>query len=195
MTCIVGVEHEGNVFIGGDSAGTNERLDLFVRADEKVFSKDNMIFGFSGSFRMGQLLRYSFFPPPQAIGEDDMAYLCGPWVSSLIECLTNSGCATIKDNEIGVDGDFLIGFNGHIYNVQPDFQISSIVGPYDACGCARNYALGVMSVLDDVDTIGPEEKIIVALESAEKFSAAVRGPFVVKQLSIDEVDFAFTEVG
>ena len=36
MTCIVGLVHEGVVYIGGDSAGVGG-MSLTVRADEKVF--------------------------------------------------------------------------------------------------------------------------------------------------------------
>jgi len=193
MTCIVGIEHKGNVFIGGDSAGTNARMDLFTRADEKVFSNGSMIFGFCGSYRMGQLLQYSFNPPAQSVAEDDFAYLCGPWMSSLIECLKSNGCATVKDNEIAVGGDFLLGFNGVIYQIHEDFQVARRVEPYNACGCASDYAMGAMSLLIDEEGIPPEEKIIMVLEIAEKFSAGVRGPFVIKQLSENEIDFMFTE--
>ena len=192
MTCIVGLVHEGSVFIGGDSAGVNERLDVFVRADEKVFTKGSMVLGFSGSFRMGQLLRYSFNPPDQTIGEDDFAYLCGPWVGSLSECMKVNGCATIKDNEIGFNGDFLLGFNGALYRIHEDFQVAKRTEPYNSCGCASDYAIGAMSMLIDTD-LEPEEKIIMALEVAERFSAGVKGPFVIKQLSENEIDFTFTE--
>jgi len=183
MTCIVGLVHEGDVYIGGDSAGVNNLLDMYVRADEKVFSKGNMVFGFCGSFRMGQLLRYSFSPPDQTIGEGDFAYLCGTWMSALIECLKNNGCATIKDNEICVGGDFLLGFNSSLYLIQGDFQVAMRVEPYNACGSASDYAMGVMSVLVDVEDISPEGKITMALETAERFSAGVKGPFVITKLS------------
>jgi len=62
MTCIVGLVENGKVYIGGDSAGV-AGLDITTRKDEKVFQKENMIFGFTSSFRMGQILRYSFKNP------------------------------------------------------------------------------------------------------------------------------------
>ena len=58
MTCIVGLVHEGVVYIGGDSAGVGG-MSLTVRADEKVFQNGEFLMGFTTSFRMGQLLRYS----------------------------------------------------------------------------------------------------------------------------------------
>ena len=52
MTCIVGLVENGKVYIGGDSAGV-AGLDVRMRSDEKVFTKGNMIFGYTSSFRMG----------------------------------------------------------------------------------------------------------------------------------------------
>jgi hypothetical protein len=62
MTAIVGLVHKESVTIGGDSAGVSG-LSLSVRADAKVFRKGRYLFGFTTSYRMGQLIRYSLQPP------------------------------------------------------------------------------------------------------------------------------------
>ena len=64
MTCIVGYldKKTKKVTIGGDSAGV-AGLDITIRKDEKVFKVDNFIIGCTSSFRMIQLLRFSFKPP------------------------------------------------------------------------------------------------------------------------------------
>ena len=64
MTVIVGLQHNGAVYIGGDSAGI-AGYDLMIRHDEKVFVNQQFIMGYTTSFRMGQILRYSFKPPVQ----------------------------------------------------------------------------------------------------------------------------------
>ena len=74
MTCIVGLVHEGVVYIGGDSAGV-AGLSLTVRADEKVFQNGEFLMGFTTSFRMGQLLRYSLKPPCSYPDDDINQYM------------------------------------------------------------------------------------------------------------------------
>ena len=186
MTCIVGLVHDGDVFIGGDSAGSNDAFDMMIRADEKVFKKDGMVFGFTSSFRMGQILRYSFIPPSQAVGQGDYEYLCGPWIDSLIDCLKEKGYASVANNNV-TGGTFLVGFNGSLYRIDDDFQVGMRVDHYDSVGCGGRYAIGAMSMLID-DDISPEEKINKALAVAARFSAGVRGPFVVKKLSAGQGD-------
>ena len=178
-TCIVGLESDGNVYIGGDSAGV-AGYARSVRVDEKVFIKGRMIFGFTSSFRMGQILRYSFNPPAQTITQGDYEYLCGSWVDALVTCLKDKGYAKVNNNEVS-GGTFLLGFNGALYRVEGDFQVGRRVEPYDACGCADQLALGALAVLEGKH-IGPEEKVRRALEIAERFSAGVKGPFVIEKL-------------
>ncbi len=54
MTCIAAVAHEGNVWMGADSAGVSG-LALAVRRDPKIYRVGDFLFGFTSSFRMGQL--------------------------------------------------------------------------------------------------------------------------------------------
>ena len=68
MTCIVAVTDGQTVVIGGDSAGAAGQ-ELRIRADPKVFLVGSFAIGFTTSFRMGQILRYSAHlpePPPES---------------------------------------------------------------------------------------------------------------------------------
>jgi len=60
MTCIVGLidKESKKIYMGGDSAGV-ANYSLSVRKDPKVFKRYGFIFGFTSSFRMGQLLMCS----------------------------------------------------------------------------------------------------------------------------------------
>lgn len=178
MTCIVGLEHDnGMVSIGGDSAGVNGRLDIRIRTDEKVFINGPMIFGFTSSFRMGQLLRYSLTIPEQLGSEkDDYKYMCTQFIDAVRKCLKDGGYASIKNNE-EIGGFFLVGYRGKLYNVANDFQVGRSIGTFDATGCGESYALGAMAGGD----IGlpAKERIERALEIASKFSAGVAPPFFV----------------
>ena len=57
MTCIIGyIDRENKkILISGDSAGVNKYM-LYHRKDSKIFIREPFIMGFTGSFRMGQLL-------------------------------------------------------------------------------------------------------------------------------------------
>lgn len=188
MTCIVGFTDGKNVWIGGDSAGVAGQ-NLMVRSDEKVFKNGPMVFGFTSSFRMGQLLRYALKIPDHDPRKDDYAYMCTDFVDAVIACMKTGGYARIESNEI-MGGCFLVGYKGKLYQVESDFQVGARADMYNACGCGQSYALGVMrSMCSRADNItDPERMIIEALETAAYFSSSVVGPFhIVNTLNTTEV--------
>ena len=177
MTCIVGLVHDNKVYIGGDSAGV-AGYDITLRRDEKVFKNGKMVFGFTTSFRMGQLLRYSLKIPAHRAGVDDFKYLCTTFMDSVMKCFKEKGFAKVKNNE-EEGGTFLLGYKGKLYQVCGNFQVGQSFLPYDSVGCGYAYALGTMRALTEVENMTPEEKIIAALECAEHFSAGVKSPFKI----------------
>lgn len=175
MTCIVGLVDGGKVYIGGDSAGVSG-FNYRIREDQKVFVNGNMIFGFTSSFRMGQLLQYSLKIPDHDPRQDDFKYLCTSFIDSVIDCFKTKGYARIESNEI-YGGIFLLGYKGHLYEIESDFQVCEVKRPFSSVGCGMYYALGALEVLYESTALTAEDKIIKTLTVAESYSAGVKGPF------------------
>lgn len=174
MTCIVGYKTKNNVFIGGDSAGVSGR-DIIIRADEKIFKKEEFIFGFTSSFRMGQILRYNFTPPKRKENISDDEYLYNDFIGEVIKVFKKNGYAKVDSNQVE-GGVFLFGYKNELYYVGSDFQIGKSTKDYNSVGCGDKYALGCFYALED-EKLPIEAKIKKALETAEEFSTAVRRPF------------------
>lgn len=175
MTCIVGLVHEGDVYIGGDSAGI-AGLSLSIRSDEKVFGNGPFIMGFTTSFRMGQLLRYKFAPPAQTVHQDDMEYMVTSFIDACRQCFSGNG---FGDKEATHGGNFLVGYKGKLYNIEGDHQVGLPKAPFDAVGCGSDLALGAMYATEGLN---PEERIRLALSAASCFSAGVSPPFTILKL-------------
>jgi ATP-dependent protease HslVU (ClpYQ) peptidase subunit len=173
MTAIVGLADAGAVYIGGDSAGVSG-LSLTVRADAKVFRKGRYLFGFTTSFRMGQLIRYSLKLPKPA-GDLD-AFMATAFVDALRKCLKAGGWAT-KDNEREEGGTFLVGVQRQLFAVYDDYQVAKAADGFAAVGCGDQVALGALFATAGTG-LSPRRRVKSALAAAERFSAGVRGPFV-----------------
>lgn len=171
MTCIVGIADSGKVHIGGDSAGV-DGYHRTIRADEKVFVNGSMAFGFTSSFRMGQLLRYRLTVPKQH-DEELMSYMCGTFIDAVRQTLKDGGWLTTNSGE-DHGGTFLVGYAGHLYRVDSDFQVGESVDRFDAIGCGSEYALGAMHAAVDAGMGSP---LAVGLEAAARYSIGVAAPF------------------
>jgi ATP-dependent protease HslVU (ClpYQ) peptidase subunit len=175
MTCIVGLVHDGDVYIGGDSAGV-AGLSISIRADEKVFGNGPFIMGFTTSFRMGQLLRYKLSPPAQTVHQSDMEYMVTSFIDSCRQCFAGNG---FGDKDATMGGNFLVGYKGKLYNIEGDYQVGVPKSPFDAVGCGSDLALGAMYATEGLK---PEERINAALAAASTFSAGVAPPFIILKL-------------
>lgn len=177
MTCIVGFVEGDKVWIGGDSAGV-AGWDLTVRADQKVFRNDDMLFGFTSSFRMGQLLRYALKVPIRDPKTDVYQYMVTTFVDAVRECLKSHGWAE-KHSEQEKGGTFLVGYAGLLFAVESDYQVAEAASGYAACGCGDSYALGALYATAH---LSGKKRMEMALRAAESHSAGVRGPFCFEAL-------------
>lgn len=200
MTAIVGLEHKGKVYIGGDSCGSDGNFTT-VRADQKVFTRkvpdysghlDHTItMGFTTSFRMGQLLHYALKIPylPKTTEQLDH-WMATDFVNAVRTCLGDGGYRK-KDSEREEGGTFLVGVMGHLYAVHDDFQIARSVDGYQAVGSGANLALGSLYTTGPQPAAKnppsrctefadrPEDRVRVALQAAARFAAGVQAPFLV----------------
>ncbi len=179
MTCIVGLIHKNNIYMGADSAGVSEN-GLELRKDSKIFHNGEFLIGFTTSFRMGQLLRYKFTPPE--ISEIPLEkYMVTSFVDALRVCFKNSGY-TKKSEDCEAGGTFLIGVRGRLFLISDDFQIGESINDYNACGCGGDIAKGALFALQNNPLLSSEEKITMALFAAERHCTGVRGPFNIEKL-------------
>lgn len=189
MTCIVGYADGKDVWIGGDSAGV-AGLDLTIRSDSKVFTRTGkvlnddvlttyeMIFGFTSSFRMGQIIRYDMELPntlPPKDSEECEAWMVREFIPKLRKALKDGGYSSISNNEEN-GGTFLVGVNGTLFSIQGDFQVGRNQVQFGSVGCGANFALGAMTVLDWEH---PGLTLLSALEAATRWSAGVSGPYTI----------------
>lgn len=172
MTAIVGLVHNGEVHIGGDSAGVGG-YRLTVRADMKVFRNGPYLFGFTTSFRMGQLIRWSLSAPEP--DGDLERFMCTTFIDAVRECLKAGGFAK-KNLEQEEGGTFLVGVAGRLFTVHSDYQVGEAADGYAAVGCGDELALGALFATEQTQ-LSPQERLELALEAAERFSAGVRAPF------------------
>lgn len=167
MSCVVGINDNGTIYMGADSAATNE-LELRSFGD-KIFQNRSVMIGFCGFIRPGQTLSPGQWTPPKAIEE---------FPDSLREIFDRKGCLRIVEGIELTDCEFMFGYKKKLFEIGADFHISFPKENYSAIGSGKYYALGSLYETSKTE-MSPEDRIIEALECASYFSPTVRGPFTV----------------
>jgi ATP-dependent protease HslVU (ClpYQ) peptidase subunit len=190
VTCIVAIEHHGDIYVGGDSAAIDDvTSEIRTRSDEKVFIKScfelhsqRMIIGFAGSFRIGQLLRYSLEIPEHKKQHSDMEYLVVDFIDSIRSMQKDKGSLIKVDEVEEHDSELIVGYKGKIYIIESDFQVGRLVENYAACGIGAQTALGALYATKNIK-MQPEERIKLALSASAEYTSGVREPFTIMKLN------------
>jgi len=186
MTCIISiVDKNKNIWMGADSLASCSSGDIEDRKDKKLFIKDDFIFGFCGSYRVGQLLQYRLDIPENKENKTIEEYMNTDFIDEVRMIFTKYGCSKKEDNVEEVDSAFIVGHNGKLFKVAEDFQVGIPLEDYTATGSGESQAFGVLYVTKDMN-LTPKKRIIKGLEAAEKYNAYVRRPFNILTLKWED---------
>lgn len=185
MTCIVGVETKGGVWIGGDSA-TIAGWSIELTGRPKVFRVGEFLIGVAGSPRVSGLLRHAFNPPPVPKKSKRLdGYMVTKFVPALRAVLGEAAAEKRQHDVAGIDGSshIMVGVRGRLIEVQSDYQVTYMQAGYGAIGCADEVALGALHALSNAaPQREPRELVLAALEAAQAHNIGVRGPFIIERL-------------
>lgn len=176
MTCIVGIEHRGGVILGADSLASASDWTCHIESTSKLVRSDAYIFGFTSSFRMGDILRHHVALPGPPAGATEgklLRHMVRAVVPVLRAAFKDGGWATTKDGaEVG--GHFPIGVGGRLFCVQSEYQVLRSAHGYAAVGVCDGIAKGALAATEGQP---PRVRLRKALLAAERHCVGVRGPF------------------
>lgn len=171
MSAIVGLAINGKVYMAADSLGSSD-VQKIIYSRNKIFLKDNFLFGFGGSYRFGDILEHTFDIPNRDDNITDLQFLVRKFIPELQKCLETN--RYINDKNIVQCESFLLGHNGCLYNIQADFSIVRSVNNYDAIGSGFVSCLGALNILTKLD-ISPKKIVKKAIKVAKKDNPFVGG--------------------
>jgi ATP-dependent protease HslVU (ClpYQ) peptidase subunit len=179
MTCIVALKYKKEIFIGGDSCGSNGH-NFAAYPRKKVFVKSDFIYGCTTSYRMIDILEYVFTAPARKIGYNPAAYMREDFIPALRTCFKDNGFSEIN-NSVEKGGVFLVGFDGALFEIQADFSVLETPDYGAAIGSGGEAAKAVLYHLKDSPS-DAKFKINSALYAAEGTIVSVRQPFFIEKL-------------
>jgi ATP-dependent protease HslVU (ClpYQ) peptidase subunit len=134
MTCIVGIEFGGKVILGGDIQGTGGNTKV-VHTQPKVFIRGGVAFGYTSSYRFGQIVEHCMDTPVPPAGDEDIYR----W---LITVLAPSMKDALGRHGYQGGGNCLVGVRGQLWEMQDDFSVIRSKLGYATVGSGMEYALG-----------------------------------------------------
>ena len=184
MTCIVAIAQGGTVYMGSDHAASDDKSGwILSRKDPKVFKVGQYGIAFTDSFRMGQILQYSWVPPKYTTNKTNSGldkFMRTKFIDSVKQAFKDSGFGTIGGSEEDTGGIFIVGVEVRIFTIDEDFHVGENVVNYMAEGSGGMFALGALHATKHQKN--PRMRLKAALEAAAEFSMSVAPPFTYIQV-------------
>jgi ATP-dependent protease HslVU (ClpYQ) peptidase subunit len=185
MTCIVAIAQNGTVYMGADHAASDDKTGwILSRKEPKCFKVGQYGIAFTDSFRMGQILQYSWNPPkytPTKTNSGLDKFMRTKFVDSIKQAFKDGGYGSIgssSDEDTG--GIFIVGLEGRIFTIDEDFHVGENVVNYMAEGSGGQIALGALYATKNQKN--PKLRIKAALEAATEFNMSVAAPYTYIQV-------------
>jgi len=154
----VGLEFDGQVVMAGDIQGTGWNSKV-IHTQPKVFEKKGVLFGYTGSYRFGQLLEHGLKDP---VVPEDAKEVYRWLITVLVPDIKN----TLKMGGFENGGNCLIGVKGQLWELQPDFSVLRSTRGFAAVGSGAEYAMGSMFNSLMMVTPRTEESAATAVRNA-----------------------------
>lgn len=155
-----------------------------VSTQAKVFQLGEFLIGSCGTLRVQQIIRYLFIPP--AIESDLITYMVKAFVPALKKAIKeNEGEVTTPDGSKAIDGRYLIGLRGRLFEIDSSYAVFEAKAPYAAVGCADQEALAAMFTATSLlaGDITPRQIVERGLLAAVEFDTSIRQPFTILKLN------------
>ncbi|MGO7115593.1 hypothetical protein ACCS79_03675 [Rhizobium johnstonii] len=186
MTCIVALQQDGKVYVGGDAAATDAwSLTQMSCSQAKLYEKAELLIGSAGSPRVAQIIRYATEFPRCHPDVDGYQFI----VTSVVECIRNTlkayGAVQIDQGVESMESHLLIAFRDRFYEIDGRFAVLQSDKPYAAIGSGASLSYG--SFHSSGGETDPRRRVLMSLEAAAAFNAGVRGPFTIKAFGEDAI--------
>ena len=186
MTCIVAIRDEKTkkTYMAGDSAGFDPWGRKLYRKDKKIFKiktimGQEIMMGFTTSYRMGQILQYSFKPsnyPVLAKPGEIMDYMVNHFINGIRDCFKHNGFGEHTDSKTNEGGIFLVAIKDRLFMIESDFQVAEVESEYASCGCGEDFANAALLTMEKLNSkLQPKEKLELALEVAKFYHSWIDG--------------------
>ncbi len=177
MTAIAAIAHRGHVYVGGDSAVTDDSGDLAILREPKVwFAAPGLIVGHAGDGAAAEALRWSVnWTAPRANAQldnwahRDLARMLAP----ALDCCHDDSIIVAARGTIWV-----IDITSPGEDKPGRLQFNTPAEPFAAVGSGGPAARAALASLRG-SKMAPRAKVLRALEIAEAQRSDVRRPFLV----------------
>ena len=174
MTVLVGIAHEGRVYLGADTAETWGYQQYSVPT--KLWAHAGFVFGATGCTRVGQIVEHRLVVPARSEGVNLMRWLVNDFTDAIRTAKREAGYEEKSTTGVEQGPMLLFGVAGRLFTMASSFAISE--HSEFAMGSGAAVALGSLHTSAQY-AIGVRTRIDLALQAACAHDIYCKPPFTI----------------
>lgn len=158
----------GIVHVGADRS-ISRGDEVHVNPHSKLHFVGEFLVGMSGPERLAQQVKYQFHPPDLLLNQDVVEYLSTIFVRILRDVFLENGYVEPDLKKDCGDFEILVAYRDRLFMIGCDFSVAEYTVPYAAAGGGRQYAMGAMYIVNELN-LSAGAVVRYGLETAAKFN-------------------------
>jgi ATP-dependent protease HslVU (ClpYQ) peptidase subunit len=188
MTTLVGVQGRNWALLGADTRiADDSRIYKLPKGHSKIIEQENFTIACAGDVRAINILQSQLKLPKTYVPKDDAHFMTGFLLPAMRKAFADAGYEKTMEGQSSHESEFLIIYNGKIYEVGSDYSwVQDARGIY-GLGSGGAIAIGALACLsgDTVTRTEARKWATKALEIASEYNSDTAAPFhiVIKDLT------------
>jgi len=174
MTCIIGLEQDGVVYVGADSFIGDDETRSEQATNPKIFQKNGMLIACSGCLRAIQIVEHLLkLDNPKKFDEQ---YIIENIAEKIRLKFKDIDYVGTQENYQKLPTSFLIAYKDKMFTIEGNYALTRAKDGILCLGAGSEFAYGAMKALKNLK---PEKRIKKSLKITSYYSNYVIAPFII----------------
>lgn len=181
MTTLIGIQGRSWALVGADTRVTSDgTIYRMPKNQSKIVSVDGILIASAGDVRGGNILEHGL-KIPKVTSKSDEHFITSYLIPAIRTAFSDAGYEKTSDGVSSHETEFLVIYNGKIYEVDSDYSWVQDSRNIYALGSGGMIALGSLATMvgDSITKTEARKWALKALEVASQYNADTAPPFHV----------------
>jgi 20S proteasome alpha/beta subunit len=181
VTTLVGIQGRSWALLGADTRVTSEgTIYRMPKGHSKIIDVDGIFIATAGDVRGCNILEHGL-KIPKVTAKSDEHFITSFFIPAIRQAFADAGYEKTSDGVSSHETEFLVAYNGRIYEIDSDYSWVQDARNIYALGSGGMIALGALATLvgDSITKTEARKWALKALDVASQYNADTAPPYHV----------------
>lgn len=179
MTTLIGIQGKSWALLGADTRVTSEgTIYRMPKSQSKIVAIEDVVIASAGDVRGANILQHGL-KIPKVTAKSDEHFVTSFLIPAIRQAFSDAGYEKTSDGVSSHETEFLVAYNGRIYEIDCDYSWVQDARNIYALGSGGAIAIGALATMvgDSITKTEARKWALKALDVASQYNADTAPPF------------------